>query len=370
MKVAKTKWKQNIMSDCIKTVKVKDAVQKKDYQRYGQYPIISQEKDFISGYCDSIENLNSIGEVVIFGDHTRVLKFVDFDFCVGADGVKVIRPNSDISTKYLFHFLKWVDIPSNGYSRHFKFLKELNISYPSLSIQQAITSELDAIQTMIDGYKAQLEDLDALAQSIFLDMFGDPVSNPKGWKIKKLEDISEIISGFAFPSGDFSDTNPVKAIKITNVGVGEFIFDNSSLPLRYKETDAFSAHFGDIALALTRTVISSGLKRAIVPEDYEGSLINQRVAVIRGTLVNQSILYHYLGTEYVKFYVQKHAAALMQPNLSINDLRQLPIFVPHLTLQQQFSQQVEAIDEQKKRIRFQLQDAETLMAERTQYYFS
>ena len=367
MKVAKTKWKQNIMSDCIKTVKVKDAVQKKDYQRYGQYPIISQEKDFISGYCDSIENLNSIGEVVIFGDHTRVLKFVDFDFCVGADGVKVIRPNSDINTKYLFHFLKWVDIPSNGYSRHFKFLKELNISYPSLSIQQAITSELDAIQTMIDGYKAQLEDLDALAQSIFLDMFGDPVSNPKGWEKGSLNKYASIGTG-ATPSRKIvsyyeGDIPWVKSTEVHNSYIWETqehitkeAIDNSNCSIYLPDT-ILVAMYGQ---GKTRGQV--GLLRI-------KAATNQACAAIQcKDSLNPTFCYWHFQMCYEAN--RELGNGTNQKNMNLTIVGNIKFIIPPLSLQQEFAFKIESIEKQKELICKQLEDAKTLMAERMQYYFS
>lgn len=367
MKVDKTKWKQNIMSDCIKTVKVKDAVQKKDYQRYGQYPIISQEKDFISGYCDSIENLNSIGEVVIFGDHTRVLKFVDFDFCVGADGVKVIRPNSDISTKYLFHFLKWVDIPSNGYSRHFKFLKELNISYPSLSIQQAITSELDAIQTMIDGYKAQLEDLDALAQSIFLDMFGDPVSNPKGWEKGSLNKYASIGTG-ATPSRKIvsyyeGDIPWVKSTEVHNSYIWETqehitkeAIDNSNCSIYLPDT-ILVAMYGQ---GKTRGQV--GLLRI-------KAATNQACAAIQcKDSLNPTFCYWHFQMCYEAN--RELGNGTNQKNMNLTIVGNIKFIIPPLSLQQEFAFKIESIEKQKELICKQLEDAKTMMAERMQYYFS
>lgn len=371
MREGKTKWKQNIMSDCIKTVKVKDAVQKKDYQRYGQYPIISQEKDFISGYCDSIENLNSIGEVVIFGDHTRVLKFVDFDFCVGADGVKVIRPNSDINTKYLFHFLKWVDIPSNGYSRHFKFLKELNISYPSLSIQQAITSELDAIQTMIDGYKAQIADLDALAQSIFLDMFGNVSMNDKSWNIIPMGKLGDFKNGLNYNKGEQG-----KSIKI--IGVGDFqnikslssFNDISSIEVEHI-SEEYLLHNEDIVF-----VRSNGNKNLVgrclevYPNDAEvtfsGFCIRFRKSV---EISNKYLIALLTDSGFKKTHLLKSNGIGIQ-NINQKLLSSLPIPVPSADLQQLFALKVETIEQQKEQLRLQLQDAETLMAERMQYYFS
>lgn len=349
MKVDKTKWKQKIISDCIKTIKVKNAIQKKDYQQYGKYPIISQEKDYISGYCDSIENLNSIGKVIIFGDHTRVLKFVDFDFCVGADGVKVIQPNFDISTKYLFYFLKWADIPSNGYSRHFKFLKKLNISYPSLSNQQLIEAELDAIQTMIDSYKAQLEDLNVLAQSIFLDMFGDPVSNPKGWEVKRWEEVF------------FTCTGKLDSNSMEDNGIYPF-FTCSKDILRIN-TYAFDCE----ALLLAGNNASGDYD----VKYYKGKFnAYQRTYVL--TLKNKDFMYHIFKFQLENrlLHLKKASLGSSTKYLTLKILNNLNFIIPPLSLQQQFAEQVEAIEKQKDLLREQLKDAETLMAERMQYYFS
>lgn len=369
MRVGKTKWKQNIMSDCIKTVKVKDAVQKKDYQQYGTYPIISQKKDFISGYCDSIENLNSIGEAVIFGDHTRVLKFVDFDFCVGADGVKVIRPNSDISTKYLFHFLKWVDIPSNGYSRHFKFLKELNISYPSLSIQQAITSELDAIQTMIDGYKAQLEDLDVLAQSIFLDMFGDPVSNPKGWNLQTLKEVcSHIVDcPHSTPQKSAIPTEYpcIRTSELTDSGIEWNTMQYLNEEEYLKRTHRLKPQFGDLIYGREGTVGGC----IMVPKEKHFSL-GQRTMLFRPSKINSYLLLAIIRSPWIRNQAELKTVGQTVKHINIKDIIEFTIPVPPRTLQQHFATQVEAIELQKELLRQQLADAETLMAERMQYYFS
>lgn len=113
-----------------------------------------------------------------------------------------LKDNSNIDTKYLYSIFKacWKSYIENkilGAAMPYIKLGHLN-SFPipiyDLDIQLLITSELDAMQAMIDGYKAQIADLDALAQSIFLDMFGDPVTNPKGWEIMKIGEISEVTS--------------------------------------------------------------------------------------------------------------------------------------------------------------------------------
>ncbi len=250
-------------------------------------------------------------------------------------------------------------------------MKQYDIPIPPLPEQEKIVSELDCLSVLIEKKRQQLKELDALAQSIFYEMFGNPVENERGWEVKKIGEVSHIVNGFAFPSSAFAECNPVKVIKITNVGVNEFVHDDSSLPDKYNNKDDYKVHTEDIVIALTRTVISKGLKRAIVPSEYNNALVNQRVAAIitDNRVVEKSFVYLFLGTDFVKDYVLAHATALMQPNLSIKDLRELPIPLPPLPLQQTFAQKVEAIEKQKELIKQSIIEAETLLASRMQYYF-
>lgn len=248
-------------------------------------------------------------------------------------------------------------------------LSPVKIAIPPIETQSRIVSELDLLQSIIDKQQTQLKELDNLAQSIFYDMFGDPVENEKGWEVKKLGEVCDVVSGYAFPSPDFSANNPIKVIKITNVGVGEFVFDDSALPEKYSNLTAFMANYGDIAIALTRTIISTGLKRAIVPLEYNNALVNQRVAILKCSSIEPSILYYYLGAEYVRNYVLEHATAILQPNLSVTDLRKMPIFLPSLSLQQSFAAKIESIEKQKTAISKSIAETEKLFGYTMDKYF-
>lgn len=189
-------WEYKILTDCIEKVKYTNKIQSSDYKKGGLYPIISQEDEYISGYCDNESDLFKISKpIVIFGDHTRIVKYIDFDFVLGADGVKILQPIDNLSAKFFSYFLKSYPIPSLGYSRHFKVIKEISVPLPPLSTQQSIVSELDSLSKIIADCKETLKDYDALEQSIFYDMFGDPVKNDKGWEVKKIEDIGSCCSG-------------------------------------------------------------------------------------------------------------------------------------------------------------------------------
>lgn len=339
----------------------------------GKYPVISQEKDFISGYCNTKDNLNeNLGEVVIFGDHTRIVKYVDFDFCIGADGVKVLQPINKLSSKYLYYFIKWSNIPSNGYSRHFKFLRDVRIQYPEdKSIQQKIATELDSIQTMIDGYKAQLADLDALAQSIFLDMFGDVAINNKSWDIISMGQLGDFKNGLNYNKGEKG-----KTLKI--IGVGDFqnlkaitLFDN----IPSIEVESISQEYllqnEDIVFVRSngnKNLVGRCLEVYPYKEEvtFSGFCIRFRKSI---DIVNKYLVALLTDTGFKKTHILKSNGIGIQ-NINQKLLGNLPIPVPPIDLQKRFAMQIKTIERQKELIHQQLADAEQLMAERMQYYFS
>jgi len=118
----------SILKRRIKVGKIKQ----QEYKKFGKYPVIDQSQNYIAGFCDDDEKVYR-GElpVIIFGDHTRVFKFVNFPFVVGADGVKVLIPNKEIyDPKFLFYAMLTLNIPSRGYNRHYKLLREKKLPLP------------------------------------------------------------------------------------------------------------------------------------------------------------------------------------------------------------------------------------------------
>src|SRR3989338_4801238 len=98
--------------DCLEKVKYTKKIQRKDFLEEGRFPIVSQEQEYINGFWNESKDLfKIIKPVVIFGDHTQVLKYVDFDFVLGADGVKILQPCSFLNPKFFFYWLKSFDLP-------------------------------------------------------------------------------------------------------------------------------------------------------------------------------------------------------------------------------------------------------------------
>jgi type I restriction enzyme M protein len=152
------KWETVLLGDLLEDVKYTHKIKKSEYLPEGKYPIIDQSSNFIAGYCDNKDFLYNVTKpVVIFGDHTRELKYVDFDFVLGADGVKILQFKEVALAKYLFYVLKNTPIKSLGYSRHFKELVRLEIPLPPIEEQKKIVEELDRYQRIIDGARMVID---------------------------------------------------------------------------------------------------------------------------------------------------------------------------------------------------------------------
>ena len=119
-------------------------IQQKEIHQSGKYPVISQSASYIEGYSDREEKLyNSETPVIIFGDHTRNVKYVNFDFIVGADGVKILKPMINSKFAYYLTLYNSKQIENRGYSRHFQYLKKLSCRIPSEKEQQRIVEIIE-----------------------------------------------------------------------------------------------------------------------------------------------------------------------------------------------------------------------------------
>ena len=206
-----------------------------------------------------------------------------------------------------------------------KKLSVIPLPIPPLAEQERIVEILDREFERIDALKANAEHNLQHAKDL-LKQSQNTVFN--SIETFPLDSMVTIINGYAFKSEDFSKTNPVKAVKITNVGVGVFIetIDTNLPQSLLLDKQDYTVHTGDIVFALTRTIIAAGLKVAIVPESYNCALLNQRVAALRiDDDIQRKYLYNYFQTASVKEYVLKKVNTLMQPNLSIKDLKAMPI---------------------------------------------
>lgn len=375
MKVDKTKQKICRLEDiCVVRTGRKDANHASDN---GEYPFFTCGTNPLKSTTYSFDGENLI--IPGNGDIGRCFYYNGKIEAYQRTYVLHLKENSNIDIKYLYLVFKagWKLFVKNkilGAAMPYIKLGHLN-SFPitiyELGVQKAIATELDSIQTMIDGYKAQLTDLDALAQSIFLDIFGDVAINNKSWDIIPMGQLGDFKNGLNYNKGEKG-----KTLKI--IGVGDFqnlkaitLFDN----IPSIEVESISQEYllqnEDIVFVRSngnKNLVGRCLEVYPNKEEvtFSGFCIRFRKSI---DIVNKYLVALLTDTGFKKTHILKSNGIGIQ-NINQKLLSNLPIPVPPIDLQKRFAMHVKTIERQKELIRQQLADAEQLMAERMQYYFS
>lgn len=195
-------WCERPLKQCLDKFGVnrQHQVKASDIKANGRFPVIDQGKAFIAGFTDEADKVISTGlPVIVFGDHTRCFKFVDFPFVLGADGTKVLKPKDTLlDAKYFYFACRGLEIPDRGYNRHFTLLKDMPIRFPAdLALQRSIANLLSHVEAQIDynQRKALLHEelLAALVRDVVsgaLDTSTLTVSNPPDGQAENASELS------------------------------------------------------------------------------------------------------------------------------------------------------------------------------------
>ena len=194
------------------------------YEANGLIPIVDQGQSFIAGYTNETKGVFRDLPAIIFGDHTRALKYADFRFFLGADGTKILKPKvANVDCKYMYFFLGAHPVPNTGYNRHYSWLKRIDVFFPqSLSTQCHIAEVLATCDEVIakseraaEKYRqikaGMLKDLltrgidnrgklrppPSVAPELYKDSVLGPI--PKEWEVKRLGDCGKFVAGNGFP---------------------------------------------------------------------------------------------------------------------------------------------------------------------------
>ena len=286
---------------------------------------------------------------------------------------------TDVSMQYLYLFFQlYVEtLRKNSIGGVIKYIKlgditEANIPVPPLSTQSRIVSELDLLQSIIDKQKAQLKDLDNLAQVLFYDMFGDPVENEKGWEVKKFGEVASFKNGLNFSPNENGEMYYI-------IGVSDFqakseINCNENLTIIHLN-DAINKEYllqnDDILF-----VRSNGNKQ-LIARNILVKTNNLNVTFsgfcIRARITRNDVSAFFINS-LLKLPTSHEALTLKGRGCNISNLNQTTlndyeIILPPLPLQQSFAQKVESIERQKELINQSIREAQTLFDSRMEYYF-
>ena len=239
----------DIFEDC---TSLGTKIPKDEYLEEGKHIVIDQGQNIVAGYTNLDDGLFEDVPAIIFGDHTRIIKYVDEPFFLGADGVKLLKSKKENANyKYLYYALKNARIPDTGYNRHFKWLKEVSIQYPSPEKQKEVVQVLDKLSSIIDDRTKELAYLDELIKARFVEMFDD---------IKDICDVGYYIKSLTAGkslAGEAECEN-----KVLKTGAASFDYFDASqvknLPLDYEPQAEHLVKAGDIIISRMNTAELTG----------------------------------------------------------------------------------------------------------------
>ena len=342
-------------------------------------------RDVMRGYSETFYNGEiPNGYLINEGDY---LVGMDGEFNIGRWGkrpgllnqrvCKMSSSSKLLDNQYMYYFMK-VCLKSIEDETPFVTVKHLSakrinlieIPLPPLLTQQSIASELDKINELIRLKKEQLKDYDNLAQSIFYEMFGDPVENQKGWEERTMQDLCVNIV-------DCPHSTPKKVDYITDypcIRTSELRGGSISwATMQYLDEDEYNIRIarlkpeaGDIVFGREGTIGDA----VILPLGYNFSL-GQRTMLLRAdtSIVSNVFLHRTILSDWIKHQIEYVNVSSTVAHVNIKDFKKFTVPLPPLPLQQLFAQRIELIEKQKAEIKSTIADLETLLASRMQYWF-
>ena len=294
-----------------------------------------------------------------FSNFTSVLRVVD---------------NTLISPKFLHKFLVYAY--NQGYTLNmqskttgirnlnFKLYKNMNVPVPERAEQERIVGELDCLSGIIAAKRAQLRELDTLAQSIFYTMFGDPYSSI--YKSETLSNLSKFKLSYGSCASAVKYNNEVRYIRITDIGEDGSLSDNIVSP--NVVDDKYILQDGDLLFARSGATVGKTYlyDSKIGKSIYAGYLIR---FIANKDIILPKYLYYYTKTGYYKDFIKNNIQAVAQPNINAQQYSKLKIVVPPIALQNEFVEKIEHIEEQKQLIKASIAETEDLFNSRMSCYF-
>ena len=349
-------------------------IKQKDYLAEGKYPVVDQGQDLIGGYYND-ENLVIPNEppYIVFGDHTKVKKFINFKFIAGADGVKVLKPKEIIDPWFLFYSLFIIKIEDKGYARHFQLLEKELFPLPEISEQHAIVAKIEELLSELDKGKQQLEtaqqQLKVYRQALLKWAFEGKLTNkevkdgelPEGWIWVKLEEVSQSCLGKMLDKK--KNTGTLKPY-LRNINVRWNNFDLEDLfEMRFEESE--SDRFGILKGDLIICEGGEPGRAAIWNEQFPNIKIQKALHRVRfkGKATAEFFLFYLNLISSTKALDQYFTGTTIK-HLTGQSLRKISFPFPSIDEQQQVVHELESrlsvCDKVEETITISLKQAETL----------
>ena len=359
-------WEDAMFQAVCNTISTKPyQILQSEIKDVGKTPVISQSANYIEGYSDREDCILKVeNPVLVFGDHTRVLKYVDFDFIVGADGVKIIQ--TPITPQYVYYVLLHTiyNMQGKGYARHYSILSKTRIPVPPLEEQKRIVKAIEQLFSLIDVIEANKQDIqDNIdhTKSKILDLaihgklvpqdpndepaiellkrinpkfeaceneYGDD-RIPEKWCFCHIGDMANIIGGVSYKKDDIQ-TNGIRVLRGGNIQDGVIVYaeDDVFIVDTYYNEDNVVKKGDIVVVASTGSSVLIG-KTGFATNDIPNTQIGAFLRIVRP---NKQVLPHYINaiflSDYYKTYIRNIAKGSNINNIKNSYLTDFVIALP------------------------------------------
>ncbi|MDZ7292189.1 MAG: restriction endonuclease subunit S [candidate division KSB1 bacterium] len=347
-------WEVVGFEECFLQQKLKvGKVKQQEFKKVGKYPIVDQGQQLIAGYWDEEGGIYK-GElpVIIFGDHTRIFKFINFPFICGADGTKILLPNkSHFDSRFLFFALLHLEIPSRGYNRHYPLLKQKSVVHPPLPEQRAIAHVLSTLQRAVEAQDKILAAGRELKKSLMRHLFTyGPVPPdeagrvplketeigmvPEDWEVVSFDKIVDIKGESVHPK----DGTNLRYVGLEHIDSGDIRLkrcgqaeDVKSMKSKFNRSDIL---YGKLRPYLDKAVLA----------EWEGMCSTDILVFSPYEIVEPSFVAYLVHTKPFVEYAIATTTGVNHPRTSWNALRRFSTNLPPLAAQHEIARLLSAVD--------------------------
>jgi type I restriction enzyme S subunit len=312
-------WEVDIVDNLVSTITPPRKLTSSDYQKDGKFPIIDQSKSFYCGWTNDVDAvIKDDLPLIIFGDHTCILKITNKPFVQGADGIKILKTKNKVIPEFLYQYLQYNEVKQEDYKRHFSILKEKSVLFPKKESgeQQKIASCLSSLDDLISAHSQKLDLLKDHKKGLMQNLFpqeGEKVPKLRfkefekdgEWNFKKLNKLGNLLNGLTYSPDDVREEG-LLVLRSSNVQNGLIDLNDSV----YVRTDIQGANLlkpNDILICVRNGSKNLIGKNAIIPKGMPLSTHGAFMTVFRAT--NPEFVFQLFQTDFYDTQVKADLGA-------------------------------------------------------------
>jgi len=348
-------WPFIKFEESIQKITYTNKIPKKKFLEDGAFPIISQESDYINGFWDMPGDVFKVDSpIVIFGDHTKVVKHIDFDFVLGADGVKILKPIKELDSKFLAYFLESFPIADLGYARHYRLLKEVSVPLPPIPEQKRIVAILDQAFADIEQARAKTEQNLRNACELF-ESYLQQVFSQRGDCVQNIElrTVVEVLTDY-HANGSYKILK--EHVELTEQEDFAWMVRSTDFEKKFKNDKRYISknayHFLTKSKLFGGEIIMSKIGNAgkvyLMPKADRACSLAMNLFLIRldSSKANNEYVYRYLNSNGGKAQIAPRLKGAATQTITKDNVRSLLIPLPSLSKQQESIELLQAIEKE------------------------